>query len=112
MLALVRYGNGPKDAEVREVTEPEITSGKQVKVQIKYIGICGTDIGVYTGKIRLEGNREPFIWGHELTGEVIAIGSQVTQFKVGDKVSGCASIYCGECAYCRTGEQNVCLNLI
>ena len=111
MLALVRYGNGPKELEVRDIPEPEINDDNQVKVKIKFTGICGTDIGVYSGKIHLEGNRAPFVWGHELTGEVAAIGSKVTRFKVGDKVTGCASIYCGECYYCRHGNQNVCLNL-
>ncbi len=111
MLALVRYGNGPKELEVRDIPEPEINDDNQVKVKIKFTGICGTDIGVYSGKIHLEGNRAPFVWGHELTGEVVAVGPKVTRFKVGDKVTGCASVYCGECYYCRHGNQNVCLNL-
>ncbi len=68
----------------REVPEPE-PRRDEVKIKVACCGVCGSDIHAYQGVIPME--TKPFIPGHEFTGTVCAVGSEVTRFQVGDRVT-------------------------
>ena len=94
-----------KNLEVKDVDMPEIKPD-EVLVHTAYAGICGTDHALYAG---LPGSADavpPIVLGHENSGVVAKVGSEVKNVKVGDRVSVDPNIYCGECKYCRTSRQN------
>lgn len=108
MKALVLTGT--KKMEIQDVAKPEIKSN-EVLVNTAYAGICGTDRALYAG---LPGSADavpPIVLGHENSGIVAAIGSDVTNVKVGDRVTVDPNIYCGQCEYCRTDRPELCDNL-
>jgi L-iditol 2-dehydrogenase len=79
-----------------------------VLVQVAACGICGSDVHGYDGA---SGRRiPPLVMGHEASGIVAALGSEVTGFNVGDRVTFDSTVYCGECVFCRKGEINLCDN--
>ena len=88
---------------------PQITQPDQVLVKIRYSGICGSDVGVYHGKNPYA--VYPVVIGHEASGEVISVGSDVTDLAAGDAVVFEPITYCGKCYACRTGSHNVCRHL-
>ncbi len=81
----------------------------QVLVKIMKIGVCGSDIHVYHGKHPF--TSYPVTQGHEVSGEVAAVGSRVETFRKGQKVTIEPQVYCGECYPCRHGKYNLCENL-
>ena len=105
MKAAVLYR--PHDIIVEEVPRPTAQPG-QVVVNVKATAVCGTDVGIYTGKIFVPGL--PVIQGHESTGEVVEVGRDVTDFQVGDPVVLNSLIFCRHCAYCYAGKVNLCPN--
>ncbi len=77
-----------------------------VLVQVAACGICGSDVHGYDGT---SGRRiPPLVMGHEAAGIVAAIGSEVSGFAVGDRVTFDSTVYCGVCTFCRKGEVNLC----
>ena len=75
-------------------------------IEVKAAGICGTDIHIYHDTFK---SNPPVILGHEYCGVVAAVGSGVTEFKPGDRVtSETAAKVCGKCRFCRTGNYNLC----
>jgi len=107
MQALVKYSKGPGNMEIREVSEPN-PGPREVKIEVKAAGICGSDIHIYHDTIAIPLN-PPVITGHEFSGVVNAIGKGVTSCKVGDRVTSETAIsYCGRCFYCKTGRYNLC----
>lgn len=96
---------GPGAFELAEVPDP--TPGpREVVVEVSAVGICGTDVHV------LDGEFEPTVFpitpGHETSGIVVAVGSEVSEFTAGDRVSVDPTLTCGECTYCRNGRPNLC----
>jgi L-iditol 2-dehydrogenase len=80
----------------------------EVLVQVAACGICGSDVHGYDGT---SGRRiPPLVMGHEAAGTIAAVGSQVNQFAIGDRVTFDSTVYCGECTFCRNGEMNLCDN--
>jgi uncharacterized zinc-type alcohol dehydrogenase-like protein len=80
---------------------------KDVAIDIKYAGICHSDI--HTARSEWGPTNYPVVVGHEIAGIVSAIGSEVTKHKVGDRVGvGCMVDSCGECEYCLAGEEQHC----
>ena len=92
--------------EVLEVSEPALGQANEVKVKIKRVGICGSDMHIYHGTNPLA--TYPRIVGHEVTGEIVEVGGNVTKVKVGDHVVIEPISYCGECYACKSGRPNVC----
>ncbi|WCJ47608.1 zinc-dependent alcohol dehydrogenase family protein [Levilactobacillus brevis] len=95
---------------MQDVTTPTVKDD-EVLVNTAYAGICGTDRALYAG---LPGSADavpPIVLGHENSGIVAAIGRNVTNVKVGDRVTVDPNIYCGECEYCRTDRPELCDNL-
>lgn len=106
MKALLKTKPGKGNVELAEVAEPVCTP-QEVTVEVKYSGICGTDIHVFEDTFR---NYPPVILGHEFSGVVAEVGSQVKSKKVGDPVVvlPAAAVVCGACEYCRRGYYMFC----
>ena len=91
--------------EIADLPAPDAGPG-QVLVRVAACGICGSDVHGYDGS---SGRRiPPMVMGHEAAGRVAAMGTGVTKFSVGDRVTFDSTVYCGECRYCRRGEINLC----
>jgi len=90
---------------VKEVPTPEIDDNG-ILVKVKSCSICGSDIRTFRhGNSRVQ---TPSIIGHEVAGEVVEVGSNVTRFKVGERVAIGADVPCGECQFCIEGIGNNC----
>jgi L-iditol 2-dehydrogenase len=93
--------------ELADFPQPQPGPG-EVLIRVAACGICGSDVHGYDGG---SGRRiPPIVMGHEAAGVVAAIGSGVTGFKTGDRVTFDSTVYCGECVFCRRGEVNLCDN--
>src|SRR5699024_7107457 len=98
----------PGKIEYRDVPVPDVREN-QVKLKIKTIGVCGSDIHVYHGEHPYTGY--PVVQGHEVAAEITDVGQNVTKFKVGDRVTVQPQVVCGECYQCVHGIYNDCDNL-
>lgn len=90
---------------VRRVDTP-VCDDNSVLVHVKACAVCGSDIRIFH-----HGNNRvtpPTILGHEISGEVVEVGSNVTKFNVGDRVAIGADVPCGECVFCEAGMGNNC----
>lgn len=92
--------------EILDIPEATIEQPNQVKVKIKRVGICGSDMHIYHGTNPLA--TYPRIVGHEVAGEIVEVGSNVNKVAVGDHVVIEPITYCGECYACKSGRPNVC----
>lgn len=101
---------GIKSLELKEIAQPEIKSD-EVKIHTAFAGICGTDHALYAGLPGSAPAVPPIVLGHENSGVVVEVGSEVTNVKVGDRVAVDPNIYCGQCKYCRTGRPELCEHL-
>ena len=109
MRALVKTKPGP-GLELVEVPVPEVGLG-DVLVRVKVTGICGTDLHIEAwDPWSRKTVHPPLILGHEFSGEVVEIGSAVTDVAVGDLVSGEGHLVCGRCRSCRAGRRHLCIN--
>ncbi len=104
------------DIRVEEVPEPAPAAG-QVKIKVAWAGICGSDLHEYlAGPIfipvdqphPLSHDRAPIVMGHEFSGEVVEVGSDVTRIRPGDRVVVEPILACGVCVACRHGKYNLC----
>ena len=100
---------GIRQMEMREVPEPVIEGSKDVKIKMKVVGVCGSDIHYYTkGKIGSQVVNYPFTVGHEGAGIVVDTGSSVRMVKPGDVVALEPAISCHECDQCLSGRPHTC----
>lgn len=100
----------PHQAEVQEVADPIATAG-QLLVDVERVGICGTDVELYTGEmayINQGFTHFPLRLGHEWAGRVVAVGSTEDDGWLGKRVTGDTMLGCGHCSYCLTGHHHVC----
>ncbi|MBX3098991.1 MAG: alcohol dehydrogenase catalytic domain-containing protein [Salinibacterium sp.] len=100
----------PRTAEVQEVPDPIAAPG-QLLVDVERVGICGTDVELYTGEMAYidQGfTHFPLRLGHEWAGRVVAAGSPEDEQWVGQRVTGDTMLGCGHCAYCQSGHHHVC----
>ncbi|HLU33707.1 MAG TPA: zinc-dependent alcohol dehydrogenase family protein [Natronosporangium sp.] len=96
----------PGTVEIQTVPDP--TPGpREVVVRVVSCGICGTDLHIMDGEVA---PAYPIVPGHEIAGEVVAVGSSVTEVRPGDRVAVDPSLDCGECHYCRRARGNLCEN--
>jgi len=103
----------PSDLVLDEVARPQPAAG-QVVVRVTHSGVCGTDYKIFNGSIKVP---YPLIPGHEMAGEVVALGpdlqvgtSSGDAITVGDRVIIDPETYCGHCFYCQKGFTNLCPN--
>src|SRR3712207_2448586 len=96
MKALCWYGKN--DVRVETVPDPQILNPRDAIVKITTTAICGSDLHLYDGYIPTM--REGDILGHEFMGEIVEIGNEVHNLKVGDRVVVPFTISCGACFFC------------
>jgi L-iditol 2-dehydrogenase len=95
----------PDKMNVMEVPTPEPGDGEML-LRVRSCAVCGSDIRIFhSGNSRVA---PPRIIGHEIAGEVIKAGRNVTKFAVGDRVAVGADVPCGQCAFCEAGIGNNC----
>ncbi|WP_406272568.1 zinc-dependent alcohol dehydrogenase family protein [Actinacidiphila glaucinigra] len=94
----------PGKIELASVEDPA-PGPRDVVVAVAACGLCGTDLHILQGEFA---PTLPIVPGHEFAGEVVAVGSAVTEVAVGDRVAVDPSLHCGECHYCRQGRGNLC----
>src|SRR5687768_2735792 len=106
MKALVKYAPGEGNLDVLDVPEPECGEN-QVKVEVAFCGVCGTDLHVMHDTFR---NFPPVILGHEIAGTVFEVGRAVAGVTPGTRVTilGATAVTCGQCRYCRAGQFILC----
>jgi len=98
----------PATIEFSQVEKPAPKAGEAL-IEVKYIGVCGSDVHAYHGK-------HPFVplpitLGHEISGAVTEIGAGVQDIAVGDRVTVMPQLFCGKCERCREGRYNICESL-
>src|SRR5437764_77135 len=99
----------PKAFRQIEIAEPGTLNAGEALVRVHRIGVCGTDISGYLGKMPFFSY--PRVPGHELGVEVLAVGQGVTHVKPGDRCSVEPYMNCGQCSACAKGSTNCCENL-
>jgi L-iditol 2-dehydrogenase len=102
----------PLSIEVKDVDIPN--PGKnEALIKVYCIGVCGSDVHYYEhGKIGRYEVKDPIILGHEVAGEVVKIGEDVTDVSVGDRVAVEPGVTCGRCQYCKSGRYNLCPDVV
>jgi threonine 3-dehydrogenase len=107
MKALVK-SKAERGLWLEEVSEPAVGIN-DVLVRIHYTGICGTDVHLYEWDEWARKNlKVPMTIGHEFVGEIVAVGSNVSDFKPGEMVSGEGHVVCGRCRNCLAGRRHLC----
>jgi L-iditol 2-dehydrogenase len=109
MTAAVLYGK--EHLEIEQVDVPKIGPG-DVLVRVRAALTCGTDVKVFRRGYHARMIRPPALFGHELSGDIVAVGSQVRGFKIGQRVMAANSAPCGACFYCRRDQENLCEDLL
>lgn len=102
----------PREASVLEVPDP-IAGPGQLLVDVERVGICGTDVELYTGEMAYidQGHTTfPLRLGHEWTGRVVAVGDTADESWIGKRVTGDTMLGCGHCEYCLRDRHHVCPN--
>ena len=100
----------PRQAAVVEVEDPVASPG-ELLVEVERVGICGTDVELYTGEMAYHDQgvtHFPLQLGHEWTGRVVAVGTPEDESWLGRRVTGDTMLGCGHCDYCLSGHHHVC----
>src|SRR5438270_173693 len=95
----------PGVVSVEDRPEPEPTDPEDAVVRIESSGVCGSDLHIYHGRVKIEPG---FTIGHEYVGTVLTVGEDVREIAVGDRVMGCFQTACGRCFFCRRGLFHKC----
>ncbi len=100
-LVLSQY----RQLELQDLPQPT-PAADEVLIQVRACGICGSDVHGYDGST---GRRiPPLVMGHEAAGVIAAVGGDVRDFAVGDRVTFDSTISCGQCHFCKRGQVNLC----
>lgn len=103
MKVAVYYRND--DVRLKEIPIPKIGPG-EVLMKVKASGICGSDVMEW---YRIK--RAPTVLGHEVTGEIVEVSRELTQYKVGERIFASHHVPCGSCHYCLAGHHTACPTL-
>ena len=106
MKALVWHK--PSDIRCEEVPDPKIEEPGDAIIRVTLCAICGSDLHLFNGY--MPGMMNGDIVGHETMGEVVEVGPEVKNLKVGDRVVIPFTIFCGHCFQCRRGNYSLCAN--
>ncbi len=100
MRVAVYYNN--HDIRIEDRPVPKIDKG-EILIRIEASGICGSDVMEW---YRIK--KAPLVLGHEIAGEIVAVGGGVTHYKIGDRVSAAHHVPCNSCYYCLKGHHTIC----
>src|SRR5947209_6683338 len=107
MKALVK-SKAERGLWLEDIPEPTIGIN-DVLIRVRYTGICGTDVHIYQWDEWAQSTiKVPMAIGHEFVGEIVAVGSNVADFRKGDIVSGEGHVVCGRCRNCLAGRRHLC----
>lgn len=109
MLAAVLYGK--EQLRVEPVAVPR-AGPKDILVKVRVALTCGTDLKVFRRGYHARMIQPPAVLGHELSGDVVEVGSEVTRFRPGQRVVAANSAPCGMCFFCRRDKENLCEDLL
>jgi threonine 3-dehydrogenase len=110
MKALCKMGPRP-GLTLCDVPMPKV-SAREILVRVNAATICGTDLHIYNWDNWAQGRiKPPLIVGHEMCGDVVAAGSDVTNVCIGDYIGAESHFVCGYCYNCRTGQPHICKNV-
>ena len=109
MIAAVLYGK--ENLQIETVSVPKIEKG-DVLVRVQAALTCGTDVKVFRRGYHARMIVPPALFGHELAGDIVAMGSEVQGFSVGQRVVAANSAPCLQCFYCKRGNENLCDDLL
>jgi len=111
MRALVK-AHAARGIELQDIAKPAL-GPNDVMIRVKRTAICGTDMHIYNWDAWAQKIIPvPMAVGHEYCGEIVEIGSEVSGFSLGDRVSGEGHITCGHCRNCRAGRRHLCRNTV
>ena len=94
------YSN--RDVRLEEMPVPQIGQG-ELLVRVEACGICGSDVMEWYRR-----DRVPLVLGHEIGGQIVAVGDGVEGYKEGDRVTAAHHVPCNQCHYCLSGHHTVC----
>ncbi len=109
MTAAVLYGK--EQLRIERVDVPKLAPG-DVLVRVRTALTCGTDVKVFRRGYHARMIQPPSLFGHELAGDIVAMGEEVRGFETGDRVVAANSAPCGECYHCRHDQENLCSDLL
>jgi len=109
MLAAVLYGK--EQVKVEPVAVPEIGAG-DILVRVKAALTCGTDVKVFKRGYHARMIVPPALFGHELAGDIVAVGRAVPRWRIGQRIMAANSAPCGRCFYCQKNVENLCEDLL
>ncbi len=107
MKAVMKVAKGVGNVALRDIPEPS-PAARQVLLEVGAAGICGTDLHIFHDEFKTE---PPVVLGHELSGRIVAVGSEIDERLLGSRVT--TETYfstCGVCRYCRGGAPNLCFS--
>lgn len=108
MKAAVFYGKN--DIRIETISIPEIKAD-EVLIQVAFCGVCGTDVHIFGGDKGCAEVHPPIVLGHEFAGTVVAVGTDVKDRKVGDRVDVDPNVLCEACEYCLSGKGHFCRHM-
>ena len=111
MKALVK-AHAQRGLWVEDVPEPQVGIN-DVKIRVLATGICGTDLHIYEWDAWAQKTIPvPLVIGHEFVGEIVEVGTNVSDFQIGDRVSGEGHVVCGRCRNCLAGRRHLCAHTL
>lgn len=109
MQAAVLYGK--EDVRLEAVPVPDLEPG-ELLVRVRAALTCGTDVKVFRRGYHAKMIQPPALFGHEMAGDVVAVGQGVTRFRPGDRVVAANSAPCDRCFFCLRNQKNLCEDLL
>ena len=101
-----------REVEIQTIDIPVIEAD-EVLIKVAAVGVCGSDVHYYeSGRIGDFIVENPIILGHELAGEIVEVGKDVTGLATGDRVAVEPGVTCGRCEYCKEGRYNLCPDVV
>ena len=111
MYGIVKANPLPGADIVENLPIPAV-GDRDILVNVKAAAICGTDMHIHGWTTWAQSRVPiPMVFGHEFAGDVVAVGSKVTEVKVGDRVAGETHIPCNHCYQCETDNRHICENM-
>ncbi|MFR5102087.1 MAG: zinc-dependent alcohol dehydrogenase family protein [Christensenellaceae bacterium] len=99
--------HGRHDIKIENIPVPEI-KGNEVLVKVAYCGVCGTDVHIFEGDKGCAEVHPPIVLGHEFAGEIVAVGDEVKDRKIGDRVDVDPNVLCEACPACLSAKGHFC----